>query len=291
MAEENQEKSQEPEKQPNQNSNKEAQDTRESSQDKDKTVDISLNMKQVALAAFSTGLIIGIILTGAIFISTNLVEDLDTDQTNQLDVNSYNAGIGTDEDNFEWTGGSVNLQERPYIGDSGADITIVSYEDFSCVWCARHNTERAMPQLLDNEIEDGEVQYFYKHFPRTEVGQEAAEASVCILNQGDEKFWQAKEYFFNNFQRISQGEFDSVLDEALEGLDLDQEEFDSCYQGESAEFVNADHSEAQNFDYELEDGRDFVSGTPSFIIYNHETNEAEAFAGAQPYEEFQEAIE
>lgn len=42
----------------------------------EKSVDISLDMKQVAIAAFATGLIIGVIITGTIFVLTNVSEDI-----------------------------------------------------------------------------------------------------------------------------------------------------------------------------------------------------------------------
>lgn len=54
----------------------------------DKSVDISLDMKQVAIAAFATGLIVGIIVTGAIFMTTGVSEDIDSNQdSSQDDIN------------------------------------------------------------------------------------------------------------------------------------------------------------------------------------------------------------
>lgn len=49
----------------------------------EKSVDISLDMKQVAIAAFATGLIIGVIVTGTIFILTNVSEDINQGENTQ----------------------------------------------------------------------------------------------------------------------------------------------------------------------------------------------------------------
>ena len=271
------------------------------------TIDFRFTNRQFGAFAFGLGLIVGLVfviglLTGMLISSPGEQKSVqgdvvpgENDGGISLDVLSYSPGVGESQDSFSWEGGEVNLEDRPYIGDSESDIVIVSYEDFTCVWCSRHNTERAFPSLLESEINDGDVQYFYRHFPRTPTGEEAAEASECIRQQDEEKFWQAKEHFYGNFQSISQGGFDEVLDETIRGLELDEEEFNSCMDsGSGEEFVESDRSEASGYDYTYEQQgqvREFVAATPSFLIHNRETGETVAEAGAIPYEEFQAHME
>lgn len=72
----------------------------------EKSVDISLDMKQVAIAAFATGLVIGVILTGAIFMTTSVSDDI--------------------EDNGDQETANYNPQEQTSLntfGDGSKDIS------------------------------------------------------------------------------------------------------------------------------------------------------------------------
>lgn len=257
---------------------------------------LNLNIKQVAYGGFLIGLLSGLLLGAFVFGASGLgsINASVSEEPNDIEVKSYDASLGSAEDNFDWEGGAVNLEDRPYIGDSDARVTIVSFEDFSCIWCTRHNTDRAFPELLENDIPDGDVQYFYRHFPRNSLGQNMAEVSECVLKQDAEKFWQAKEHFYNNHRGITQGSQDQIIDEAIQGLDIDQEEFDSCMDsGEARNMVSGDRDESAGYDYTYTQNgqeRQFVAATPSFLIHNHETGETHAEAGAIPYRGFQEYI-
>lgn len=273
-----------------------SEDSENEKDSKDTENQISLNTKQVAIGSFTIGILIGIILTGAAFLTTGGLETQNSEDPEELSLNvkSYDAGLGTESDNFEWEGGYVDLEDRPHLGDSDAETTIVSYEDFTCVFCAQHNTE-TFPELLENEIEDGEVQYFYKHWPRTPEGQELAEFSSCVLKQDEEKFWQAKEHLYENFRDLERGNQDELKEDIIRGLEIDEEELETCRDEKAESFVQEDHQEGLGFDYTFEgpDGqeRDFVSGTPGFVVYDHESEEAEVIPGALPYSEFQNTMD
>ena len=84
-------------------------------EDKEKSVDISLDMKQVAIAAFATGLIIGVIITGSIFVLTNVSEDINQDE-NPEDVSLEPANLEISQNNYDFNQeeikeeGNINYQ-------------------------------------------------------------------------------------------------------------------------------------------------------------------------------------
>lgn len=84
-------------------------------EDKEKSVDISLDMKQVAIAAFATGLIIGVIITGSIFVLTNVSEDINQDE-NHEDVSLEPANLEISQHNYDFNQeeikeeGNINYQ-------------------------------------------------------------------------------------------------------------------------------------------------------------------------------------
>lgn len=76
-----------------------------------KSVDISLDMKQVAIAAFATGLIVGIIVTGAIFMTTGVSDDIDSNQDNSQDDINIEYSPATSDNTSE----EISVQDSELI--------------------------------------------------------------------------------------------------------------------------------------------------------------------------------
>ena len=271
--------------------NKEDETTNQSGQG------ITLSTNQFGALTFATGLFLGLAL-GGIFSGLTLTPDslgaTQTDDGSSSDANlveignteypygDLEAGIGSGEKTYGNT--TINVDGEPYIGSQDAEVTAVSYEDFECPFCKRYH-EGAYPQIIDNYVRSGDVQYFYKNLPLPQLGHDWAEpsaiASECVLNQDPETFWTFKQAFFANQEKLTDakenGAFDETMYKWADETGLDQEQFKQCYDNnEESDEVNQDRQEA---------GENGAEGTPSILI------NGKVIAGAQPYPRFQTTIE
>jgi len=96
----------------------------------------------------------------------------------------------------------VELGNAPSEGASNPKVTLVEFSDFQCPFCIR--AYPTVKKILDTY--KNEVRLYYKQYPLTNLhpfAQKAAEASLCVLEQGgQDKFWK----FHNKlFELQSQG--------------------------------------------------------------------------------------
>jgi protein-disulfide isomerase len=260
---------------------------------------ITLSTEQFGGLTFMTGLFLGIIL-GGLFFGASLTGNMgmngapSVDQGNSGDSGSIvelsnteypygdlEVGTGIGEKTFGNT--TINVEGEPYIGSSNAEVTAVSYEDFECPFCSQYN-QNAYPQIVENYVQTGEVQYFFKNLPLPQLhpwAEPSAIASECALNQNAEAFWTFKQGFFNNQEALGQAHQDGTFDESMyrwaEQTGLDTDQFRTCYDNEEElDEVNQDKTEA---------GNNGASATPSILI------NGELVEGAQPYSRFESVIE
>jgi len=283
--------------------NEEEKDTKEDlklSKSRDEKSDsdtISLSTRSAIAGVFIVGLSIGFAagLTAGVFAGELQPSegngDSDGSEDSLASVSIDEAGNGTSDMSFSWEGGEVDLEGTSYAGSPDADTVIVSYEDYACGYCGRHN-RKTFPDLVENHINEGEVQYFYKHFRLAGWGRDAAIASECIQGQSAEEFWTFKQTLYENQRSINGANVDSEIKDIVSELDIDQEDFEVCYDNQKSQSkVQSDAEEGQGFNYTTEGGRKFVAATPSFLIYDRESGESEVIIGAQPYSAFKSAIE
>lgn len=96
----------------------------------------------------------------------------------------------------------IDLGNAPSEGASNPKVTLVEFSDFQCPFCIRaYPTVKKILETYKNE-----VRLYYRQFPLTNIhpfAEKAAEASVCVLDQGgQDKFWK----FHNKlFELQSQG--------------------------------------------------------------------------------------
>lgn len=269
---------------------------------------VALSMWQFGTLMFVLGLTTGII-AGAFAAGTGIGsltgETINSDNTNSGNNNpgtveneessgqvvslqntdypygNLEAGIGSGDRTF----GNVTfrLEGEPYIGSPDAEVTAVSFEDFECPFCKRYN-EGAYPQIVDNYVRNGEVQYFYKHLPLTRLhpwAEPSALASECALNQDPETFWTFKQGFFSNQEALGNahesGKFDESMYKWAEQTGLDTEQFRQCYDNEEEMGeVTQDSRQA---------GEVGAQATPTVFINDQKVE------GAQPYSRFESIIE
>ncbi len=113
------------------------------------------------------------------------------------------------------------------LGDSGAKVTMIAYEDFQCPFCGRF-VQDAEQTVRDNYVNTGKVRLVYRDFAF--LGPEStqsAEAARCAADQG--KFWEYHDYLFSHQNGENQGSFADVhLKAFAKTLGLDTASFNTC---------------------------------------------------------------
>jgi len=148
---------------------------------------------------------------------------------------------------------NVDISRAPFRGNPEALVTIVEYSDFQCPYCAKVN-----PTLYQLTEQYGDkVKIAYKHLPLNELhpkAQKAAEAAVCVAQQGNEPFWAFHNKMFENQGNLELGQLKDYVNE----LKLDIKLFNECLNNpETAKRVAADAAEAHSVG---------LVATPAFLI-------------------------
>ncbi len=180
---------------------------------------------------------------------------------------------------------NISLDDDPMKGNPNASITIVEFSDFQCPFCAKFH-ETTLPQLEQNYISTGKVNFVYRDFPIQSIHPNAAPAALaseCADDQG--KFWEMHDMIFENQQiwkdlPIIQSV--ALFKQYASELEIDSDEFASCM--DSGKYLDEIRKD-------LDDGRAYgVSGTPGFFIGNEKIGFAQ-INGAQPFSSFQRVID
>lgn len=169
----------------------------------------------------------------------------------------------------------VQIGDSPSEGNKDALVTIVEFTDFQCPYCGKYYTE-TYSQIKENYIDTGKVFYAVKNFPLSfhENAQKAAEAALCVKDQkGDAGYFKMHDKLFSNQDSLS---IDNYKKWARE-IGAVGSKFDTCLDsGQFADAVKQDLAYGQSIG---------VQGTPAFFI------NGVLLSGAQPYSNFQSAIE
>jgi protein-disulfide isomerase len=166
------------------------------------------------------------------------------------------------------------------IGDPNAPVKIDEYSDFQCPYC-RVFAEERLPLIVRDYVQTGLVYFTFHNFPAadsrsaTKESTNAAKASLCAAQQG--KFFEFHGLLFANQTGENIGDFTEKRLYAMAHLaGLDAAAFDACYRDPATtDAVAADKAAGL---------RAGIGVTPSFLI------NGTLFEGAQPYSEFQTAI-
>jgi protein-disulfide isomerase len=167
-------------------------------------------------------------------------------------------------------------------GDSNAHIAIIEYTDFECPFCGRYARE-TYPQIEQNYIKTGKVRYFYRDFPLAMHPHAiaAAQAARCANDQG--KFWEMHDSLFANQDALTETDFWS----RAQSLGLNADQFKQCLSSQKyADTVTQSITAGNGYG---------ITGAPMFYIGSIGQNGVvtidKTVTGAQPYENFQSAID
>jgi len=193
---------------------------------------------------------------------------------------------------------NLDTEGEPVLGQEDAPVTMVVYEDFQCPFCQRFETG-AMAQVNAEYVESGQVKVIWKDFPLPSLGhdwaEQSAETTECVYRQDNDAFWNVKELIFQNQDTISTDNVESQIISWASDEGVSEESVRSCLEnGNPMEEVNADKQEGRSFDTVVQTPQgpsQFVSGTPSSVIYGEGDSEGQPLVGAQPFSAVESVIE
>jgi protein-disulfide isomerase len=157
----------------------------------------------------------------------------------------------------------------PARGPDAATVTIVEFSDFQCPYCGR---EFPVVEKIMKDY-DGKVRLVFRNFPLEfhPFAAKAAEAGACAADQG--KFWPLHDKMFTNQEKLAVDDLKGYA----KAIGMDSAKFDKCLDGgEKKDSVSEDQKAGSAAG---------VNGTPAFFVNGIFIN------GAQPYEEFKQAID
>ena len=159
----------------------------------------------------------------------------------------------------------------PTFGPKDSSVTIVEFSDFQCPFCSR--AAETVTQLKKKY--GSKVKFAFRHFPLPmhKDARPAAEASMCVNEQGADKFWKFHDAAFK-----AQDKLDAAgLEAAAKVAGADLKKFKDCV---------ASKKFAAQVDEDTKYGEKIgVRSTPTFFV------NGQMLAGALPIDQFSETIE
>jgi protein-disulfide isomerase len=174
---------------------------------------------------------------------------------------------------------NIPVDRRPIRGNPAAKVTVISFDDLECPYCARMH-QQLFPETLDRYKD--KVRFVYKDDPLTEIHPWAMHAAVdanCISDQNGSAYWGYVDYLHAHGQDVT-GEdrnlqksfatLDKIAREQGKIFSLDATKLDACLQKQDESAVKTSMQEAEALG---------VEGTPYLFI------DGEHVDGAQPIEQ------
>ncbi len=156
-------------------------------------------------------------------------------------------------------------------GNSDAPVTIVEFADFQCYYCGQ-----ARARIAELKKTYGKkIRIVFKHYPLPNhpEAKPASEASMCINEQGSDKFWKYYDILFDNAKSWTKDDFKDYAKK----VGADVKKFEECFDSKKySAHIDASIAEGQRLG---------VNSTPSFFV------NSQLIKGAQPLAEFREIID
>src|SRR3989454_7406156 len=171
----------------------------------------------------------------------------------------------------------IKLDGEPSRGPADAKVTIVEDSDFQCPFCSRVYTTVATEAL---QAYGDKGRFIFKNYPRTTLhpwAEDAAVASECAFQQGNDQFWTMYNGLFSKQSEINKDNLKDKASELGKAGGLDVARLQECLAGkQSQEAVDADVKEATALG---------VSSTPTFFVNGRK------LSGALSPADFKQAID
>lgn len=165
----------------------------------------------------------------------------------------------------------VETGDAPTTGGEHAKVTFVEFSDFQCPFCGK--ASKTLEQVRKKY--GNKVRFVFKQFPLPmhKDAKSASEASLCVAEQGKEKFWKFHDIAFQAQDKLDP---ESLLKDA-KAAGVDEPKFRECF---------ASHKYASEIAKDQAQGEKIgIRYTPSFFI------NGQYLSGALPLEAFSEVID
>lgn len=170
---------------------------------------------------------------------------------------------------------NVERGDGPTFGGKDAKVQIVEFSDFQCPFC-----NRAKDRVTELKKKYGnKISITFRHFPLP-MHREAApasEASMCVNEQGTDKFWKFHDLVFENQKDLDPAKLQENLENFAKKAGADVEKFKQCFT--SKKYANRVQEDMK---YGEQLG---VQSTPTFFI------NGELVSGAVDLDVFTEIID
>jgi protein-disulfide isomerase len=180
-------------------------------------------------------------------------------------------------DPFQAVMQKIKLDGAPSRGPVDAKVTVVEFSDFECPFCARAwevFEKEVYPQYGDK------VRFVFKQMPLTQIhpfSEDAAVASMCALQQGNDQFWKLYNGLFAKQNELNKENLPAKVEEIAAAAGLDVPKLKECLQARKGlDAVKADQQEAAAVG---------VTSTPTFFVNGRRVQ------GAQDANAFKQAID
>lgn len=165
----------------------------------------------------------------------------------------------------------VDVGQSPATGGDNATVTMIEFSDFQCPFCSRAaETVNQVKKKYGNKIKIA-----FKHFPLPmhREARPASEASMCVNEQGSDKFWKFHDSAFKHQDKLDAASLEKYAKES--GADV--KKYTECMSAKKyADFVQKDMEYGEKLG---------VKSTPTFFI------NGQLVSGAVPIESFSEIID
>jgi protein-disulfide isomerase len=160
----------------------------------------------------------------------------------------------------------IDTAGRPIRGNPEAPVTVVSFDDLECPFCARMHRE-IFPRMFERYKDT--VRFIYKDNPITAIHPWAMRGAVdanCLAAQSADAYWQFVDFVHSRSGEINGDSkeltrsfalLDSEASEEGESYNLDSGRLKTCLQMQDETRVKTSVKEARSL---------HIEGTPSLIV-------------------------
>ncbi|NUM87875.1 MAG: thioredoxin domain-containing protein [Bdellovibrionales bacterium] len=168
------------------------------------------------------------------------------------------------------SGLAIKHDGEAFAGGKDAKVVVTEFSDFQCPYCSRAaDTVKQLKKHYGNKIK---VVFKHLPLPMHPDARPASEASMCLWEQGPDKFWKFHDEVFANQQKMKEEDLKAYAKKS--GGDMAK--FEACLaQKKYADHVRASESEARKLR---------VNATPTFFVNGQPVK-------ARGFEDFQEVID
>jgi len=142
------------------------------------TLDFKLDVKHAIIGVFLIGIATGFMFSA---LATGLGPQAESGNNQQIDTGNNNPDTGNTKPSGSETVdiSGVSADGEPVMGQSDAPVTLYIYEDFECPFCQRFE-QGALPQIVSNYVDTGQVKLVWKDFPLTQLHPWAEDGAVAM---------------------------------------------------------------------------------------------------------------